>query len=37
VLHDGTPRPMALVMLLALAGSALAIRFLALPRRQATA
>ena len=37
LLHDGTPRPMALVMLLALAGSALAIRFLALPRLQAIA
>jgi DHA1 family bicyclomycin/chloramphenicol resistance-like MFS transporter len=31
VLHDGTPRPMALVMLACLAGSALALRFLALP------
>jgi len=31
-LHDGTPRPMALVMLAALTGSALALRFLALPR-----
>jgi len=31
VLHDGTPRPMALVMLAALVGSALALRFLALP------
>lgn len=30
-LHDGTPRPMALVMLAALAGSALALRRLALP------
>jgi len=29
-LHDGTPRPMALVMLVALAGSALALRGLAL-------
>jgi DHA1 family bicyclomycin/chloramphenicol resistance-like MFS transporter len=36
LLQDGTPRPMALVMLLALAGSALAIQFLALPRRQTT-
>jgi DHA1 family bicyclomycin/chloramphenicol resistance-like MFS transporter len=33
LLHDGTPRPMALVMLAALAGSAAALRFLALPRR----
>ena len=32
VLHDGTPRPMALVMFVALAGSALALRFLALPK-----
>jgi DHA1 family bicyclomycin/chloramphenicol resistance-like MFS transporter len=32
ILHDGTPRPMALVMLASLAGSALALRFLALPR-----
>jgi len=31
VLHDGTPRPMALVMLAALLGSALSLRFLALP------
>ena len=30
--HDGTARPMALVMLAALVGSALALRFLALPR-----
>ncbi|MFN3513872.1 MAG: multidrug effflux MFS transporter [Phenylobacterium sp.] len=30
--HDGTPRPMALVMLLAIAGSAVALRTLALPR-----
>jgi len=35
VLHDGSPRPMALVMLAALAGSALALRFLALPKREA--
>jgi DHA1 family bicyclomycin/chloramphenicol resistance-like MFS transporter len=35
VLHDGTPRPMALVMLVALAGSAASLRFLALPKRQA--
>ena len=32
LLHDGTPRPMALVMLAALAGSALTLRFLALPQ-----
>ena len=32
VLHDGTPRPMALVMLAALVGSALALRLLALAR-----
>lgn len=32
VFHDGTPRPMALVMLAALGGSALALRKLALPR-----
>jgi DHA1 family bicyclomycin/chloramphenicol resistance-like MFS transporter len=31
-LHDGTPRPMALIMLVALAGSALALHRLALPR-----
>lgn len=31
--HDGTPRPMALVMLAALAGSALALHRLALPRK----
>ena len=30
--HDGTPRPMALVMLLALGGSMLALRWLALPQ-----
>jgi len=30
VLHDGTPRPMAIVMMLALAGSAASLRFLAL-------
>lgn len=35
LLHDGTPRPMALVMLVALAGSVASLRFLALPRRQA--
>ncbi|MFC3070665.1 multidrug effflux MFS transporter [Phenylobacterium soli] len=34
-LHDGTPRPMALIMLAALAGSALALHRLALPRRPA--
>lgn len=33
LLHDGTPRPMALVMLAALVGSALTLRFLALPRK----
>ncbi len=33
ILHDGTPRPMALVMLAAMVGSALALRFLALPKR----
>jgi DHA1 family bicyclomycin/chloramphenicol resistance-like MFS transporter len=32
VLHDGTPRPMALVMLVALIGSVLCLRFLALPK-----
>jgi len=31
-LHDGTPRPMAIVMLLALAGSTLALWMLALPK-----
>ena len=31
--HDGTARPMALTMLVALVGSALALQFLALPRR----
>ena len=30
--HDGTPRPMALVMFLALGGSMLALRWLALPK-----
>jgi DHA1 family bicyclomycin/chloramphenicol resistance-like MFS transporter len=34
-LHDGTPRPMATIMLLAMAGSALALHRLALPRRAA--
>jgi DHA1 family bicyclomycin/chloramphenicol resistance-like MFS transporter len=37
VLHDGSPRPMALVMLGALIGSALALRFLALPGKRAPA
>ena len=32
--HDGSPRPMALVMLISLAGSTLALRFLALRQRQ---
>jgi DHA1 family bicyclomycin/chloramphenicol resistance-like MFS transporter len=32
VLHDGTPRPMAVVMLAALVGSVLCLRLLALPR-----
>jgi DHA1 family bicyclomycin/chloramphenicol resistance-like MFS transporter len=32
-LHDGTARPMAVVMLIALAGSALSLKALALPRR----
>ena len=32
VLHDGTPRPMALVMMVALVGSALCLHLLALPR-----
>jgi DHA1 family bicyclomycin/chloramphenicol resistance-like MFS transporter len=35
VLHDGTPRPMAVTMFVALIGSALALRFLALPKRAA--
>ncbi len=35
--HDGTPRPMAAAMFVALAGSALALRFLALPRRRQAA
>lgn len=35
VFHDGTPRPMAIVMLLALGGSMLALRQLALPRAAA--
>lgn len=34
LLHDGTPRPMAMVMLVALAGSAASLRFLALPKRR---
>jgi DHA1 family bicyclomycin/chloramphenicol resistance-like MFS transporter len=33
VLHDGTPRPMAVVMLVAMAGSALSLHKLALPKR----
>lgn len=33
ILHDGTPRPMVLTMLVALTGSALALRLLALPKR----
>lgn len=33
MLHDGSPKPMALVMLVALVGSALSLRYLALPRR----
>ena len=33
VLHDGTPRPMALTMFIALIGSALALRWLALPKK----
>ena len=37
LLHDGTPRPMALVMLAALVGSALTLRFLALPRSSPSA
>jgi DHA1 family bicyclomycin/chloramphenicol resistance-like MFS transporter len=36
-LHDGTPRPMAVVMLLALAGSALSLHRLALPKALARA
>src|SRR5262249_19864139 len=32
-LHDGTPRPMALVMLACLVGSAVALRTLAFPQR----
>jgi DHA1 family bicyclomycin/chloramphenicol resistance-like MFS transporter len=35
VLHDGTPRPMALVMFVALAGSAICLHGLALPKRAA--
>jgi MFS transporter, DHA1 family, multidrug resistance protein len=34
LLHDGTPRPMAVVMLVSLAGSAAALHFLALPKRR---
>lgn len=33
--HDGTPRPMAMVMLLSLIGSALALHMLALPKKAA--
>jgi DHA1 family bicyclomycin/chloramphenicol resistance-like MFS transporter len=33
VLHDGTPRPMAVVMLVALTGSAAALHLLALPKK----
>jgi DHA1 family bicyclomycin/chloramphenicol resistance-like MFS transporter len=33
VLHDGTPRPMAFVMFVALCGSAVALRALALPKK----
>lgn len=33
VLHDGTPRPMALVILAAMIGSAVALRALALPKK----
>jgi DHA1 family bicyclomycin/chloramphenicol resistance-like MFS transporter len=33
LLHDGTARPMAVVMLIAMLGSALALRILALPKR----
>lgn len=33
--HDGTPAPMAIVMMLALVGSALSLRMLALPKAQA--
>ena len=36
VLHDGTPRPMALVMVAALAGSALCLHLLALPKDRGT-
>jgi DHA1 family bicyclomycin/chloramphenicol resistance-like MFS transporter len=32
VLHDGTPRPMAVVMLAALVGSGLCLHLLALPK-----
>ena len=35
VMHDGTPRPMAMVMLAAITGSALCLHLLALPKRQA--
>jgi DHA1 family bicyclomycin/chloramphenicol resistance-like MFS transporter len=33
ILHDGTPRPMAVVMLVSLVAAALVLRFMALPRR----
>jgi DHA1 family bicyclomycin/chloramphenicol resistance-like MFS transporter len=36
-LHDGTPRPMAVIMLLAMAGSALSLHRLALPKALARA
>ncbi|MFL5297101.1 MAG: multidrug effflux MFS transporter [Phenylobacterium sp.] len=36
-LHDGTPRPMALVMFAALLGSALFLHLLALPKKEAAA
>jgi DHA1 family bicyclomycin/chloramphenicol resistance-like MFS transporter len=37
VLHDGTPRPMAMVMVVALIGSAACLHLLALPKRRAVA
>ena len=36
-LYDRTPRPMAMVMLAAIAGSALCLHLLALPKRNAAA
>jgi DHA1 family bicyclomycin/chloramphenicol resistance-like MFS transporter len=33
IFHDGTPRPMAIVMLLSMAGSAAALHLMALPRK----